>query len=184
MLACYSRVWALPWTDLETHPAAQHDQSGLLAAPRLGRCTSSGRAWRLRAARRFQEEVRPLGSPQPPPTTISLPLTTMGPQRSLGCPREAAPWLALWCPFKVTDATAFGHPGGARRLPHGARKPHPAAAHPAAPRPHMWRLMAGYDGGVDRSRLVPGPRARERHRLAGYDGGAQRVCRRRARTPE
>ena len=51
-------------------------QSDLLAAPRLGRCTSSGRAWRLRAARRFQEEVRPLGSPQPPPKTISLPLAT------------------------------------------------------------------------------------------------------------
>ena len=37
-----------------------------LAAPQLGPCASSGRAWRLRAARHSQEEAGPPGAPPPP----------------------------------------------------------------------------------------------------------------------
>ena len=39
-------------------------QSG--SAPQLVSCASSGRAWRLRAARHSQEEAGPLGAPPPP----------------------------------------------------------------------------------------------------------------------
>ena len=39
--------------------ARQHVQSALFAAPQLGPCASSGRAWRLWAARRSQEEAGP-----------------------------------------------------------------------------------------------------------------------------
>eukprot|EP00964_Phaeocystis_antarctica_P119064 scaffold82805_cov49-Phaeocystis_antarctica.AAC.2 len=46
--------------------ARQHVQSALLAAPQLGPCTSSGRAWRLRAARHSQEEAGPQGAPPLP----------------------------------------------------------------------------------------------------------------------
>ena len=49
----------------------QHGQSDPLAAPQLGACASSGRAWRLRAARHSQEEADPLGS-QPLPRVLEL----------------------------------------------------------------------------------------------------------------
>ena len=39
--------------------ARQHVQSALFAAPQLGPCASSGRAWRLWADRRSQEEAGP-----------------------------------------------------------------------------------------------------------------------------
>ena len=39
--------------------ARQHVQSALFAAPQLGSCASSGRAWRLWAARRSQGEAVP-----------------------------------------------------------------------------------------------------------------------------
>ena len=38
-----------------------------LAAPQLGSCTSSARAWRRWAARHSQSEAQPLGAPPPPP---------------------------------------------------------------------------------------------------------------------
>ena len=41
----------------------QQGQSDPLAVPQLGVCASSGRAWRLRAARHSQEETSPLGAP-------------------------------------------------------------------------------------------------------------------------
>ena len=37
--------------------------SAALAAPQLGSCASSGRAWRLWAARHSQREAEPLGTP-------------------------------------------------------------------------------------------------------------------------
>ena len=40
-----------------------------LAAPQLGSCASSGRAWRLWAARHSQEEAQPLGA-QPLPRVL------------------------------------------------------------------------------------------------------------------
>ena len=40
----------------------QHGQSGPLAVPELGSCASSGRAWRLCAARHSREEADPLGA--------------------------------------------------------------------------------------------------------------------------
>ena len=54
-----------PW------PAAQQGQGAVWAVPRLGSCTSSGRAWRLWAARHSQEEASPL-SAQPPPRASCL----------------------------------------------------------------------------------------------------------------
>ena len=42
-----------------------------LAVPQLGSGASSGRSWRLWAARRSQEEAAPL-SPQPPPPVFEL----------------------------------------------------------------------------------------------------------------
>ena len=39
--------------------------------PQLGSCASSGRAWRLWAARHSQEEAGPLGA-QPPPRVLEL----------------------------------------------------------------------------------------------------------------
>ena len=40
----------------------QHGQSASLAVPQLGSCASSGRAWRLWAARHSQEEPGPFGA--------------------------------------------------------------------------------------------------------------------------
>ena len=47
----------------------QHGQSAPLAGPQLGSCASSGRAWRLWAARHSQEEAEPLGA-QPRPRVL------------------------------------------------------------------------------------------------------------------
>ena len=49
----------------------QHGQSAVLAVPELGSCASSGRAWRLWAARHSQEEADPLGA-QPLPRVLEL----------------------------------------------------------------------------------------------------------------
>ena len=51
---------------LQVTRASQHGQSAPLAVPQLGSCASSGRAWRLWAARHSQEEVGSLGAPPPP----------------------------------------------------------------------------------------------------------------------
>ena len=61
-----------------------------LAVPQLGSCASSGRAWRLWAARHSQEEAGPLGT-QPLPRLLE-PATS-----------------------KVADFTAVGHSGLAPR---------------------------------------------------------------------
>ena len=66
--------------------ALQHGQSAPSAAPQLGPCASSGRAWRHWAARYSQEEADPLGS-QPLPRVL---------ERATS---------------KVADFTAFDHPG-------------------------------------------------------------------------
>ena len=47
----------------------QHGQSAVLAVPQLGSCASSGRAWRLWAARHSQEEAGPLGA-RPLPSVL------------------------------------------------------------------------------------------------------------------
>ena len=57
-----------------------------LAVPQLGSCASSGRAWRLWAARHSQEEAGPLGT-QPLPRVLELAAS------------------------KAADFTAFDHPG-------------------------------------------------------------------------
>ena len=49
----------------------QHGQSAALATPELASCASSGRAWRLWAARHSQEEAGPLGA-QPLPWMLEL----------------------------------------------------------------------------------------------------------------
>ena len=49
--------------------ARQHGQSAVLAVPQLGSCASSGRAWRLWAARHAQEEAGPLGA-RPLPSVL------------------------------------------------------------------------------------------------------------------
>ena len=58
----------------------------LLAEPQLGSCASSGRAWRLWAARHSQAEAGPLGA-QPLPRVFELAAS------------------------KVVDFAAFDHPG-------------------------------------------------------------------------
>ena len=60
-----------------------------LAAPQLGSCTSSGRAWRLWAARHSQEEANPLGA-QPLPRVLELAAS------------KAADFTALW-PSRHTE---------------------------------------------------------------------------------
>ena len=55
-----------------------------LAVPQLAPCASSGRIWRLCAARYSQSEARPLGA-QPPPRVLELAAS------------------------KVADSTAFDH---------------------------------------------------------------------------
>ena len=44
-------------------------KSAVLAVPQLGSCASSGRAWRLWAARHAQEEAGPLGA-RPLPSVL------------------------------------------------------------------------------------------------------------------
>ena len=56
-----STLELLEWDKLSAQ-AEQHGQSVTLAAPRLGSCASSGRAWRLWAARHSDEEAGPLGT--------------------------------------------------------------------------------------------------------------------------
>jgi hypothetical protein len=63
--------------------AWQHGQSSPLTVPQLGSCDSSGRAWRLWAARHSQKEANPLGarplprvrSSPPPKSPTTPPLT-------------------------------------------------------------------------------------------------------------
>ena len=52
--------------------APQHAPSASLAGPQLGSCASSGRTWRLWAARHSQEEAGPLGA-QPPASWLLEP---------------------------------------------------------------------------------------------------------------
>ena len=65
----------------------QHGQSAPLAVPQLGACASSGRAWRLWAARLSQEEAGPLGV-HPLPRVLELAAS------------------------KAADSTAFDHSAG------------------------------------------------------------------------
>ena len=46
--------------------APQHGQSAVWAVPQLGSCASSGRTWRLWAARHSQEAAGPLGAQAQP----------------------------------------------------------------------------------------------------------------------
>ena len=68
---------------------AQHGQSATLAVPQLGSCGSSGRAWRLRAARHSQGRGQATGRPA----------TRLGGSSEL--------------PPKFVDFTAFDQPGAA-----------------------------------------------------------------------
>ena len=65
---------AVALVDKGVEAAAPHGQSPHLAVPQLGSCASSGRAWRLRAARHSQEEAGPLrtGRPQSLPRVLEL----------------------------------------------------------------------------------------------------------------
>eukprot|EP00964_Phaeocystis_antarctica_P135047 scaffold99396_cov42-Phaeocystis_antarctica.AAC.1 len=59
-----------------------------LKVPQLGSCASSGRTWRLWAARCLQGEARPLGAQPLPPCSRPTPRLTVQP---------ASPdWLAIW----------------------------------------------------------------------------------------
>ena len=79
-----STLELLEWDKLSAQ-AKRHGQSVTLAAPRLGSCASSGRAWRLWAARHSDEEADPLGA-RPRPRVLE---------------RAAC---------NVADSTACGHP--------------------------------------------------------------------------
>ena len=80
--------------DEEDLDALQHGQSAVWALSRLGACATSGRVWRLWAARHSQGEARPLG-PQP-----------LGPQ--------PLPRLIELAAFTAADSTAFDHSGAAQ----------------------------------------------------------------------
>ena len=89
--------------------ASQHGRSAVWAVPPLlGSCASSGRAWRLWAARCSQGKAGPLGA-QPVPRLLEL------------------------VAFKVADSTAFDRPGapavakGASQLGRESRHELPAA---------------------------------------------------------
>ena len=104
----------------------RHRQSGPLAVPQLGSCASSGRAWRLWAARHSQEEAGPLGA-------------------------QSLPRMLELAASDAADFTALDHPGhgprrrlghmagaarGARRRPAGLRRAGgPAAGHWATSSP-------------------------------------------------
>ena len=68
MDSVYREEW-LPTAHFLDLSVLQHGQSAPLAAPQLGFCASSGRAWRLWAARHSQEEASPLGA-QPLPQVL------------------------------------------------------------------------------------------------------------------
>ena len=57
-----------------------------MAVPQLGSCASSGRAWRLWAARHSQEEAGPLGA-------------------------QLLPWVLELATCRAANSTAFGHSG-------------------------------------------------------------------------
>eukprot|EP00964_Phaeocystis_antarctica_P134174 scaffold98401_cov21-Phaeocystis_antarctica.AAC.1 len=89
------------------HAVQQHGQSASLEVPQLGSCASSGRAWRLWAARHSQEEAEPLGA-QPLPRVLE---------------RAAS---------KAIDFTAFDHAGAAAARAAAAGTAAAAAAAAAA----------------------------------------------------
>ena len=68
MDSVYREEW-LPTAHFLDLSVLQHGQSAPLAVPQLGFCASSGRAWRLWAARHSQEEASPLGA-QPLPQVL------------------------------------------------------------------------------------------------------------------
>ena len=62
MDSVYREEW-LPTAHFLDLSVLQHGQSASsLAVPQVGFCASSGRAWRLWAARHSQEEAGPLGA--------------------------------------------------------------------------------------------------------------------------
>ena len=66
---CASRDRATHDLQLLAHQVRSMVKVAPLAVPQLGSCTSSGRAWRLCAARHSQGEARPVGS-QPRPQLL------------------------------------------------------------------------------------------------------------------
>ena len=81
-----------------------HAQSGPSAAPQLGSCASSGRAWRLWLARSSQGEAQPLGvSPLPRLLERAAP-------KAAGFPAFDHPGLAgvLWTPTAALLADRYG----------------------------------------------------------------------------
>ena len=78
---------------------ARHGQSAVWAAPQLGSCASSGRVWRLWAARHSRGAAQPLGTP-PMPRVLELVAS------------------------KAADFPGFDHPGGAAAA-HRAEAPRP-----------------------------------------------------------
>eukprot|EP00964_Phaeocystis_antarctica_P097732 scaffold63814_cov63-Phaeocystis_antarctica.AAC.2 len=89
--ACRRRLRAWP-----SSSAQQHGQSAPFVVPQLGSCASSGRAWRLWAARHSQEEAGPLGA-QPLPRVLERAVT------------------------KAADVTAFDRSGADRHEVGGSR---------------------------------------------------------------
>ena len=69
-LTLYNKLSVTTWgMDFPLTIACQHGRSALLAVPHLAPCATSGRAWRLWAARHSQGEARPLGA-QPSPWVL------------------------------------------------------------------------------------------------------------------
>ena len=74
--------------ELDRFIVRQHGQSAVLAVPEVGSCTSSGRVWRLWAARHSQGEARPPGA-QPMPAVVD-PHGRAGPLHCLAAARRTS----------------------------------------------------------------------------------------------
>ena len=93
---------AYVWTQVKSDP---------LAAPQLGACASSGRAWRLRAAWRSQEEAGPLRRLRPHHSMVKV--TPWQCPRSAPAPPHGAPGSSGW----LGAPTGETGPLGAQPLP-------------------------------------------------------------------
>ena len=74
----------------------QQGQRRPLAVPQLGSCASSGRAWRLWAARHSQGEAGPLGA-QPLPRVLALAASTVTDSTAFDAQQPSCP-LGVFLP--------------------------------------------------------------------------------------
>eukprot|EP00964_Phaeocystis_antarctica_P048199 scaffold27896_cov49-Phaeocystis_antarctica.AAC.2 len=108
-----SDVWALG--------VGQHGQCAPLAAPQLGSCASSGRAWRLWTARHSDEEASPPGA-RPLPRVLERAASKVADSTAVDPSGGALPDDLLPLPLYAT-ATQGSNPGLADRTPERSSRP-------------------------------------------------------------